>query len=130
MRNTQSGKNNRFLNISYFADLALTANNSWYFGVTADVVNYSSESFAKKVSIPLIGAEVSFNFLTNKRGMLTLEVSDLLDKNTGIERISEMNYLRETRSDIIGRYVMLAFKYRINKAAKSNGGLEIDVKRR
>lgn len=122
--------NNRFLNISYFADLAFTPNNSWYFGVTADVVNYSSESFAKKVSIPLIGAEVSFNFLTNKRGMLTLEVSDLLDKNTGIERISEMNYLRETRSDIIGRYVMLVFKYRINKAAKSNGGLEIDVKRR
>jgi hypothetical protein len=122
--------NNRFVNIGYFADLAFTPNASWHFAATADVVNYSSESFTGAVNIPLIGAEISFNFLANKRGMLTFEVYDLLDKNTGIDRISEMNFLRETRSDVIGRYVMLAFKYRINKAAKSNGGLEIDVKRR
>jgi len=55
---------------------------------------------------------------------------DLLNKNSGINRISEMNYLRETRSNIIERYLMLSFKYRLNKAAKSAGVLEINVRKR
>jgi len=126
----QESLNNRFINLNYYVDLSYTPNATWQFGVNADVVNYSSESFSGAVNIPLISAEINYNFLKNKRGMITLEGYDLLDKNTGISRISEMNYLRETKSTIIGRYVMLSFKYRINKAAKSSGGLEINVRKR
>lgn len=125
----QESLNNRFLNLNYYTDLSFTPNDTWHFGIKADVVNYSSESFSGAVNIPLLSSEINFNFLKNKRAMISLEGYDLLDKNTGIDRISEMNFLRETRSNVIGRYVMLSFKYRINKAAKSNGGIEIDVKK-
>jgi hypothetical protein len=37
--------------------------------------------------------------------------------------------MRETRSNTIGRYVMLTFKYRLNKFAKE-GGIEVDFHRR
>jgi len=126
----QESLNNRYLNLNYFADVTYTPNDKWSFGTSVDVVNYSSESFSGTVNIPMISAEISYNFLKNNRGMLTLEGYDLLNKNTGVSRISEMNYLRETRSNVIGRYVMLSFKYRINKAAKSGGRLEINMRKR
>jgi hypothetical protein len=37
--------------------------------------------------------------------------------------------MRETRSNTIGRFVMLSFKYRLNKMARE-GGIEVDVHRR
>jgi len=122
--------NNRFLNTNYFADLTFTPNDTWNFSINTDIVNYQSGSFKGDVSIPLLSAEISYNFLVNKRGMITLESYDLLNKNTGISRISELNYLRETRSNIIGRYLMLSFKYRINKATRPSGGLNINVRKR
>jgi hypothetical protein len=126
----QESLDDRYLNLNYFAELAFTPNDTWRFGVVADVVNYRSGSFPEVVNIPLLSAEISYNFLNNKRAMLALEGFDLLDKNNGIDRISEMNYLRETRSNVIGRYLMLSFKYRINRAAKAGSGLEINVKKR
>jgi hypothetical protein len=126
----QNSMNNRYFNLNYFADLTFSPNDTWHFGVKSDVVYYRSKSFTTDVNIPLLNAEISYNFLVNKRGMLTLEVNDLLNKNTGISRTGEMNYLRETRSNIIGRYLILSFKYRINKAAKSSGGMEINVRKR
>lgn len=126
----QESMNNRYFYLNYFTDLAFTPNDTWHFGFKSDVAHYSSKSFADNVNIPLLSAEVGYNFLANNRGMLMLEAYDLLNKNSGISRISEMNYLRETRSNIIGRYLMFSFKYRLSKAAKSTGGLEIDVKKR
>jgi len=125
----QKSLNNRYLTLNYFTDLAYTPNDTWHFGASADVATYSSESFAGAVSIPLISAEISYNFLKNQRGMLSLTGYDLLNKNKGINRISELNYLSETKSDMIRRYVMLSFKYRINKAAKEKGGLEINLRK-
>jgi hypothetical protein len=77
-----------------------------------------------------MGAEVSYYFLRNQRGAITLSGKDLLNKNTGIERLSELNYLIERRSDILGRYVLLSFKYRLNKVGDGKGGIDIQVKSR
>jgi len=53
----------------------------------------------------------------------------MLDKNTGITRVSEMNYLRQQQSNTIGRYVMLTFKYRLNKF-DNKSGIDIKMKKR
>lgn len=126
----QESLNNRYQSLSCFADLSYTPTDVWYFGVSANLTNYSAESFEGAVNIPLLGAEAGFNFLSNRRAQVAIKAYDLLDKNRGIERVAEMNYLRETRSNVMGRYVMLSFKYRLNKAAKAGGGFEIKVKNR
>jgi hypothetical protein len=125
----QESMNYRYFDLAYFGELRFTPNDRWSFSATADVTNYNAKTFNDMVSVPLIGAEVSFYFLKNNRGMLSLTGFDLLNKNTGIERISEMNYLRETRSNTIGRYVMLAFKYRLNKF-RENSGMDIKINSR
>jgi len=126
----QQSLDNKYLSWNYWAEIGFDPGDHWHFGITADVIGYNSGSFNTGLSIPLIHAEMSYRFLQNQRGSISLEVFDLLDKNQSISRINEMNYLREVRSDIIRRYGMLSFKYRLNKAAKSRGGIDIEMRKR
>jgi len=125
----QESLNNSYFDLSWFADLRYTPNDKWHFEFTADVTNYSDLGAGDEFRIPLLRAEVSYSFLANNRGILTLSGYDLLDRNQNVHRISELNYLRETRSNTMGRYLMLTFKYRLNKMARE-GGMEIDVNSR
>ena len=125
----QSSLNKTYCNLVGFTDIVYTPNENWYFSLTADINRYDASSFDKAISIPLLKAEITRYFLKNKRGVIMLEVFDLLDKNTGIERIREMNYLLERQSNTIGRYVMLTFKYRLNKF-DNKSGIDIKVNKR
>ena len=126
----QESLNNRYTDLSYYTEIRFNPNDNWNFMVSADVTNYNDQSFGESISVPLIAAEVSYYFLKNNRGSLSLQGADLLNKNTGVQRISELNYLRETRSNIIGRYVMLSFKYRLNKMGDNKGGLDVKMHKR
>lgn len=109
----QESMNNKYSNYNYFAKIQFNPTQYWHFEVNADVVNYGSKSFTSAVTIPLVSAELSYSFLKSKKASIIIEAFDLLDKNTGISRISEMNYLREVKSNVVGRYGLLSFKYKI-----------------
>jgi hypothetical protein len=122
--------NNIYQDISWFSEIRYTPGVRFSFMVSADITDYSAKSFNNSQLVPLLGSEISFYFLKNQRGVLTLKGFDLLNRNTGIERQSQLNFLVERRSDIIGRYVMLSFKYRLNKLGDNKNGIDIQVKRR
>jgi hypothetical protein len=125
----QESLNNRYVDFSWFGEVRFTPNDHWNFNVTADITNYTAESFDEPISIPLIGAQISYTFLKNNRGVLSLQGVDLLNKNTGIQRVSELNYLMERQSNIIGRYVMLSFKYRLNKFGSNQSAFDVKIHR-
>ena len=118
-----------YYNTTAYGDISYAPNANWYFKLSADLSRYDQESFGNSITIPLLKAEFTRYFLKNNRGVLTFEVFDALDKNKGVERISEMNYLLERQSNTIGRYAMLTFKYRLNKF-DNKSGIEIDMKKR
>lgn len=126
----QKSLNNRYVNIKGYSDIRFTPNDSWDFSFSADITKYSEQSFGNEVNIPILRAEINHHFLKSNRGMITLAGHDLLDKNKGIERISEMNYLLEKRSNVLGRYFMLTFKYRLNELDKNISGIKINTRRR
>ncbi len=126
----QERLNNHYVNMSGYSDINFTPNDKWNFSFSADITRYSEQSFGNAVNIPILRAEINHYFLKGKRGVLTLAGYDLLDKNTGLERISQMNYLMESRTNVLGRYFMLTFKYRLNKFDNQSSGMKIDVKRR
>lgn len=126
----QENLNNHYVNISGYGDLSYTPNEKWFFSFSSDITRYSEQSFGSAVSIPILRAEISRYFLKGKRAVLTLSGHDLLNKNQGIERISQMNYLRESVSNVLGRYFMLTFKFRINKFDNQSAGMKINFKRR
>lgn len=125
----QQSLNKQYFNFTAFSDIIYTPNDRWYFALTADLNRYNEDSFGESIYIPLLKTEVSMYFLKNNRGVLTFEIYDILDKNTGIERLSEMNYLLQRQSNTIGRYAMISFKYRLNKFDKKSG-IEIQMDRR
>ena len=125
----QESLNNRYFDLSWFADLRYTPSEKWHFEITADVTSYSDLGGDESFRVPLLRAQVSYSFLAHNRGILTLSGFDLLDRNQNVQRISELNLLRETRSNTIGRYLMLSFKYRLNKAARK-GGIEVNMHKR
>lgn len=127
----QQSMNNVYYNTSGFAELSYRPNDKFYFMLGADVTRYDSRSFQQAVTIPLVRSEVSYYFLKGNRGVLTLEGFDLLNQNKGLQRISRQNYLAEVRSNIVGQYFMLSFKYRINQAGKSKNAMifeDMDIK--
>ncbi|HCC72040.1 MAG TPA: hypothetical protein DEQ09_12955 [Bacteroidales bacterium] len=126
----QQSLNNVYFDISWFGAVRWTPNDDFNFNLSADITNYTARSFEESQVVPLLGAEISYFFMQNNRAALTLSGFDLLNRNTGIDRISELNYLRETRSNIIGRYIMLSFKYRLNKFGSKDGGINVDIKKR
>jgi hypothetical protein len=125
----QESMNSRYFDVSWFADIDYSPTDRWNILVTADITSYSDLGFDESVQVPLLRAEVNYYFLKHKRGVLSLKGHDLLDRNQNVQRLSELNYLRETRSNTIGRYVLITFKYRLNKFARE-GGPEVNVSRR
>ncbi|TAH41610.1 MAG: hypothetical protein EYC69_08215 [Bacteroidetes bacterium] len=121
--------NNNYLSLNYFTDVSYTPNDNWHIGLSADVTQYKAESFQNELTIPLLKASLSRYLLRNGRIVLSIEAYDILDKNSGIERLAELNYLQEKQSNIIGRYFMLNVKFRLNKfSKKDSGNVEIDIK--
>lgn len=122
--------NNVYSDVSWFAEMRYTPGVHFNFRTSADITNYSARTFSESQLVPLIGAEVNYYFLKNQRAVLTLAGIDLLDRNKGIERRGELNYLVERRSEMLGRYFMLSFKYRLNKLGDNNSGVSIQMKSR
>ncbi|MBT3382344.1 MAG: outer membrane beta-barrel protein [Prolixibacteraceae bacterium] len=125
----QNSLDNTYFDMSWFGEIRFTPNDSWNFEVSSDITNYTDKSFGESLSVPLLGAEISHYFLKNKRGTLALKGFDLLNQNQIIQRFGELNYLREIRSNSIGRFLMLSFTYRLNKFGKESGGIDIKMKR-
>jgi hypothetical protein len=126
----QESLNNRYSDFSYFTEMRYNPDKHLNFQLTAEITQYNSQSFSKSITIPLIGAEASYYFMKNNRGSFTLSGTDLLNRNTGIERSSELNYLRERRSNMLGRFFMFSFKYKLNKFGKATGGIDVKINRR
>ncbi len=125
----QESMNNRYFDFSWFGEARFTPNDTWNFEVNTDFTRYSDKTFNETQKIPLLGAEVSYFFLKNKRGTLTLKGWDLLNQNKIVQRFGELNYLREIRSNSIGRFVMLSFTYRLNKFGEASSGIDVKMRR-
>jgi hypothetical protein len=78
-------------------------------------------------SIPLWNAAIAKSFMKNKRGEIKLSAFDLLNKNTGIVRNANQNYIEDLSYNVLNRYVMLSFTYSLNKSG-SQGGPNIVVR--
>lgn len=125
-----SSMNNVYSDISWFAEMRYTPGVHFNFRTSADITNFSARTFNESQLVPVIGAEMNYYFLKNQRAVLTLAGIDLLDRNKGIDRRGEMNYLVERRSEMLGRYFMLSFKYRLNKLGDNKSGVSIQMKSR
>ncbi len=121
--------NQFFTRQTFYADFALEVADKWSLTSSFDYQVYSNESFGKQQGIPLWTASLS-RFVMKQKGEIKLSVFDMLNKNVGINRISQLNYTQEERILSLRRYFMLSFAYSITGFDAEHSGLDVQVSRR
>ncbi len=113
-------------NTSYFSQVYETEFNwqlpkGFYFSTdfTYTVNNQLNDGFNARV--PLWGASISKQVLKFNRGELKLRVNDILDRNVGVSRTSNQNYIEDSRVNTLRRYALLTFTYNLSKSGLSGG---------
>jgi len=65
------------------------------------------------MSMPLLGASISYYFRSGEKASLTLRAIDMLNKSENITQLSGENYILQQSSNTLGRVILLSLKYRI-----------------
>ena len=79
-----------------------------------------SEEF--NTSIAIWNASISKQFMKNNRGELKIMANDLLNRNLGINRSSNQNYIEDSRVNTLRRYFLMQFTYSLSKTGLNNAG--------
>ncbi|MDH5605122.1 MAG: outer membrane beta-barrel family protein, partial [Cyclobacteriaceae bacterium] len=101
-----------FINTDYYTSIRFIPAKQWSFETNATIRSYTSQSFDKAVTIPLVTARMSYFFLADQRASFTLDGFDLLNTYVGFQRLSQTNYLMQREWNTISQYVMLTFSLR------------------
>ncbi len=100
-----------FLNQTYTFESNLNLPHNWTFNTNFDYLMYAS--FNQK--IPLLNASLAKLFLKNNRGEMKFSVVDALNRNAGINRQANLNFVEDSRVRSLGRYFLVSFTYSLNK---------------
>ena len=80
------------------------------------------------INLPLWNASMAKSFLKNKRAEIKFSVFDLLDKNQGVSRSANQNYIEDTRYNVLQRYFLLTATFRLNKAGSTASGANVVIR--
>lgn len=110
-----STTNTKYVNTGLFAEINFELKNDLNFGADATQNIYTGNSFGGNPNYLIINAYISKTVTKNQRGVLKLEVSDLLNQRNGVNNYGQQNYFTESRVNVLRRYIMLSFNYKIIK---------------
>ncbi len=68
------------------------------------------------ISLPIWNLSLSKGLLKDNRGELKFSVVDLLNKNQGVSRNANQNYIEDTRYNVLQKFFLLTATYRLNKS--------------
>lgn len=75
---------------------------------------YTDSSFPTDQAVPIWNATISYAITKSKDLTVMLSALDILNKNIGLERVSNDNYFEEVNRDVLGNYYMLSLTYNLN----------------
>jgi hypothetical protein len=120
----QSNLNQWFINYGYEAEMSVSLPYNTRLRSNFDYTIVTGKTFGTAQGIPLLSISFSKYLDKNRRNELRLMVVDALNRNTGINRWADANYIQEERIRSLGRYGMLTFTWFFNDKSKKNGGKE------
>lgn len=75
--------------------------------------SYTNDRFATDQTIPILNASIYRQFLENNAAEIRVAIYDAFDKNVGFNQSAYGNIISKSRTDAIGRHVMLSVTYNI-----------------
>ncbi len=120
--------NNNFLQTVYGIDITNYLPGGLIMNNLFDYTINSGRSDGFNIRIPFWNISLAKSFLKYKKGELKFSVMDLLNKNQGVNRTANQNFIQDTRYNVLQRYFMLSFSYRLNKSGNAKNGAGIMIK--
>lgn len=115
-------QNQKYVNQNFGGDLYLEIPKFFNLSTDYDVTINGGRTNGFDATIPIWNASISRSFLKSKKLELTLAVNDILNKNIGLSRSQDVNYVREERINNLARYYMVSLTYSLNSMMRPGGG--------
>lgn len=112
----------RFINETYSADANVSFLKNYSFNASFDYYKYTSKTTDFQQAIPMLNLSLSRFVFKAKSGEIKLAVVNALDKSMSVSQTANSNYLQQTTTNNLGRYVMASFTYSLNKQLNPMGG--------
>lgn len=124
--------NQDFINQAYYIDLTLNLPQGFNVETSLDYTLYTGLADGFNEEVPIWKAGISKYVLKDNRGQIRLQAIDLLNRNTGVNRRAELNYVIDERIRSLGRYIMLSFHYSLKGfgGVGGQGGIQIETRGR
>lgn len=112
----QSELNSTYTETALFSSFTWHIGKKWHYELSSRINQYHSTVNDFDQLVPLLKTKISCSMLKNNRGTIAVDVFDILNQNKGIQQLASMNSLQQSRSNMLGRYVLVSFSYKLNKA--------------
>lgn len=113
--------NQDYLTQTYNAETEIQLPLRFTFNTSLDLVVNSGLSDGYDQAIPIWDASVGKSLLKNKRLQISLAVHDLLNRNVGISRTANLNFVQDQRVASLGRYGLLKLTYALSSFGAAGG---------
>lgn len=118
----QSELNQSFMTYTHNASIRANWPEKWQFETGLNLAQFRGQAGVFNEDIPIWTASISRFLLAKDRGELKIIAYDLLNRNQGISRVAELNYIEDQRILSLGRYIMVEFRYNINSTPSTSRG--------
>jgi Outer membrane protein beta-barrel family/Carboxypeptidase regulatory-like domain len=126
----QPALNTDYLSQEYNASVDWELPKGFFFGTDFTYTINSQRAAGFNTKVPLWNASISKQVLKFNRGELKLSARDLLNKNIGISRNTNNNYIEDSRVLTLRRFFLFSFTYSLSKTGLNNagGGMRVIMK--
>ena len=104
--------NQNFINHTVRTNISYFINQKWTFRADFNYLYFSQEAFADALSVPLLNANLSYQPKEKSPWTFKINAFDILNQNVVIQRTANMNYIRQTQTNLLTRYVLLSVMYK------------------
>jgi len=108
-----SDLNVSYINHTYAANIRLTIAKKWNLFSKFQYKIYANTGYGDAIAIPIWTAGINRTFFKNDALKIELMGENLLNEALQVNRYNQNGVISETRSILLGRYIMLKLRYKI-----------------
>jgi hypothetical protein len=118
----QSALNNNYLSQEYNTSLDWQMPKQFFFATEFTYTINSQRAAGFNTKVPIWNTSISKQVLKYNRGEIKFSARDLLNKNIGISRNTNNNYIEDSRVLTLRQFFLLSFTYSLSKTGLNNAG--------
>jgi len=118
----QQTLNTKYFQQEYNAAVDWELPKRFFFSTDLGYTINSQRATGFNTKIPIWNASISKQVLNYNRGEIKLSAVDLLNRNIGISRNSNQNYIEDSRVKTLRQFFLLSFTYSLSKTGLNNAG--------